>query len=156
MNSISPLIILILAIISLLMAAYSVWQINSLNKLRKTFFAGQQALSLENVIFSLDQELKSQNQHINILEHALNELKNQSTFSIQKVGLVRFNPFSDGGGNFSFSLALLDAHNTGVVITSMYGREQNRIYTKKVVQGKSDAQLNEEEQKAVTEANIQY
>jgi hypothetical protein len=66
---------------------------------------------------------------------------------------VRFNPFNDGGGNFSFSLALLDSHNTGIIITSMYGREQNRIYTKKIEDGKSDSPLNEEEKQAVEKAN---
>ena len=55
--------------------------------------------------------------------------------------------------NFSFSLVLLDAHNTGVVITSMYGREQNRIYTKKITNGKSDTALTDEEQQAIEIAN---
>ena len=71
---------------------------------------------------------------------------------MQKVGVVRFNPFDDGGGNFSFSLALLDGHDNGVIITSMYGRQQNRIYTKKISQGASETALTEEEQQAMQEA----
>lgn len=146
-------ITLILGIFACLMTIYCVWQVSSINKMRKSFFAGKQALNLESVIIGLEQGLKTQSSHTAALEQTLTELKHNSTFAVQKVGLVRFNPFGDGGGNFSFSLALLDSHNTGVIITSMYGREQNRIYTKKIHGGKSDTALNEEEQKAVQEAN---
>jgi Protein of unknown function (DUF4446) len=66
---------------------------------------------------------------------------------------VRFNPFADGGGNFSFSLALLNDYNTGVIITSMHGRQQNRIYAKKIEKGKCDIQLTEEEQQSILIAN---
>lgn len=79
-------------------------------------------------------------------------LQEHSTFAIQKLGVVRFNPFNDGGGNFSFSLALLDAHNTGVIITSMYGRQQNRMYTKKITNGTSESPLTEEEEQAIAQA----
>ena len=72
------------------------------------------------------------------------------------VGLIRFNPFNDGGGNFSFALALLDAHNTGVIITSMYGREQNRVYTKKIVEGECENQLTDEEIQAIELANSKF
>ena len=69
--------------------------------------------------------------------------------AIQKIGVVRFNPFDDGGGNFSFCLALLNGHNDGVVITSMYGRQQQRIYSKKISSGISDSQMTEEEKQAI-------
>jgi hypothetical protein len=149
----TPTITLILSILALLGAIYCVWQIFSLNKMRKAFFAGERALDLENVIYGLKQELQSSQEHQKFLESTLTELRQQSTFAVQRVGLVRFNPFNDGGGNFSFSLALLDSHNTGIIITSMYGREQNRIYTKKIEDGKSDSPLNEEEKQAVEKAN---
>ncbi len=146
-------ITLFIGALGLVLAGFSLWQIRSLNRLRQTFFAGTKALDLESVIQGLKQELKDSQQHQRILEQALTELKKNLTFSVQKVGLVRFNPFKDGGGNFSFALALLDWHNTGVVITSMYGREQNRIYTKKIDQGKSEGQLTAEEQEAMLTAN---
>ena len=146
-------ITLFIGALGLVLAGFSLWQIRSLNRLRQTFFAGTKALDLESVIQGLKQELKDSQQHQRILEQALTELKKNLTFSVQKVGLVRFNPFKDGGANFSFALALLDWHNTGVVITSMYGREQNRIYTKKIDQGKSEGQLTAEEQEAMLTAN---
>ena len=147
-------ITLILSILALLVAAYCLWQTTSLNRLRKSFFAGSQAINLESVILALDMGLKSAQEQQIILEQALKQLKDDSTFATQKVGLVRFNPFEDGGGNFSFCLALLDAHNSGVVITSMHGRQQNRIYSKSILNGRSEVQLTDEETEAIEQANI--
>jgi hypothetical protein len=148
-----PTITLILAGLALLLAGYCTWQIISINRLKKAFFAGGRALSLESVIYSLKQELQNSREQEAALEQGLTELKTKVTFAVQKVGLVRFNPFNDGGGNFSFSLALLDERNTGIIFTSMYGREQNRIYTKKIDQGKCEIKLTEEEEQAVEKAN---
>jgi hypothetical protein len=148
-----PTITLILAGLALLLAGYCTWQIISINRLKKAFFAGGKALSLESVIYSLKQELQNSREQEAVLEQGLTELKTKVTFAVQKVGLVRFNPFNDGGGNFSFSLALLDERDTGIIFTSMYGREQNRIYTKKIDQGKCEIKLTEEEEQAVEKAN---
>ena len=144
---------LIISILALLAAIYSMWQMWSLNRLRKSFFAGSTALDLESVIVTLEQEITSGNSRQEVLENELAALKHEFEFAVQKVGVVRFNPFGDGGGNFSFALALLDAQNNGVIITSMHGREQNRIYTKKFINGQSDSQLTDEELQAVAIAN---
>lgn len=148
-----PTITLILAVLALILGVYSAWKAVSINKLKKTFFAGEKALSLESVIYSLKQELESGQNQQKILGQELAKLKAETAFAVQRVGLVRFNPFNDGGGNFSFCLALLDRQNSGVIITSMYGREQNRIYTKSIEQGKCEIQLTDEEQQAVQKAN---
>jgi len=153
MTSHLPTITLILAALALILSGYCAWQMVSINKLKKAFFAGEKAASLEDVIYSLKRELENSRAQEEVLDRALLELKNKTAFAIQRVGLVRFNPFNDGGGNFSFTLALLDDYNSGVIITSMYGREQNRIYTKKVEQGKCDIKLTEEEEQAISRAN---
>ncbi len=147
---------LILSLLALLAGGYCLWQISSLNKLRSVFFAGSRALDLESVIMRLEQELKSGRGQQEILEKELSDLRHQFGFAVQKVGLVRFNPFDDGGGNFSFTLALLDQHNNGLILTSMHGRQQNRIYTKKIDGGKSENQLTEEEVKAVEIAHDRF
>jgi len=71
---------------------------------------------------------------------------------IQKVGLVRFNPFSELGGDHSFCLAILDDRDTGVVITGLHTRERTRVYMKDVKNGKSDFELSSEERRAVSNA----
>ena len=72
--------------------------------------------------------------------------------SIHKVGIVRFNPFRSVGGEQSFSVAFLDAHNSGVVITSLYGQEDSRTYAKPIVSGSSVHNLSREERAALEKA----
>ena len=83
------------------------------------------------------------------LSEELENLKKESQFSIQKIGLVRFNPFKEIGGDQSFSVALLDSNNSGVVITSLYTREGNRVYGKPIEAGSSKYLLSEEENQAL-------
>ena len=82
----------------------------------------------------------------------LEKLKKESKFFIQKVGVVRFNPFKDVGGNQSFCIALLNDNDDGFVITSLYNGEGNRIYGKPIKNGKSAYSLSKEEEKAIEKA----
>ncbi len=83
-----------------------------------------------------------------ILEY--DKLKKDSASHIQKIGLVRFNPFKETGGDQSFILALVDAEDTGVVISSLHTRTGTRWYAKGVVAGKGvEYDLSEDEKKAL-------
>ena len=72
--------------------------------------------------------------------------------SIQKVGFLRFNPFQDTGGDNSFSVALLDQRNNGVVLSSLYMREGTRVYAKEVKNGATRQPLSDEETKVLETA----
>ena len=78
---------------------------------------------------------------------ALLERDLKRTFA--RVGLVRYNPFEDTGGNQSFALALLDAHGDGFVVSSLHTRNQTRVYAKGVKAGRSDAAVSDEEAEAL-------
>jgi len=69
--------------------------------------------------------------------------------AIQRVGLVRFNPFEDTGGNQSFAIALTDAAGNGFVLSSLHTRTGTRVYAKAVTDGRSDGALSEEEAEAL-------
>ena len=69
--------------------------------------------------------------------------------AVQRVGLVRFNPFEDTGGNQSFALALLDQHGDGLVMSSLHARAGTRVYGKAIAKGRSEAALSEEEAEAL-------
>jgi hypothetical protein len=69
--------------------------------------------------------------------------------SIQRVGLVRFNPFEDTGGNQSFALALIDGQRDGIVISSLHSRTGTRVYAKGISGGRSDGALSDEEREAL-------
>src|SRR5438045_1429786 len=120
MNTFPPNLIAGLAIVTLLLSIYNLWQTFSFRKMKKTFFSGQQAVDLEEVILKLKDQLGDSQIQQNVLEQEIALLKHNFSFAVSKVGLIRFNPFQGSGGNFSFCLALLDSHNSGIVITSMY------------------------------------
>jgi Protein of unknown function (DUF4446) len=78
------------------------------------------------------------------------EAEGRSAFS--RIGLVRFNPFDDTGGNQSFALALLDADEDGLIISSLHSRGATRIYAKAISAGRPEATLSDEETEALTQA----
>ncbi len=85
---------------------------------------------------------------------AIGRVEADGTLHTQRLGIVRFNPFSDTGGSQSFSLALLDAQENGIVITSLYARTGNRWYVKEVRKGRGkDLELSKEEQSAIKKAH---
>lgn len=71
---------------------------------------------------------------------------------IQGYGIVRYSAFADMGGDQSFSLALVDAGGSGLLITALHGREETRIYAKPLVQWRSTYSLSAEEQEALGKA----
>lgn len=83
------------------------------------------------------------------------KLEKDGAAHIQKIGLVRFNPFKDTGGDQSFILALVDADNTGVVISSLHTRTGTRWYAKGVAHGKGvEHELSTEELEALKGAKF--
>ncbi len=70
---------------------------------------------------------------------------------IQKVNLLRFNPFNETGGDNSFTLCFLDAKLNGIVLTGLHTREKTRMYAKEIKNGKSSKELSSEEKKVIEE-----
>lgn len=80
-------------------------------------------------------------------------LKEINKNNIQKIVLKRYNPYQDTGGNQSFSVALLDGNNDGVVLTSLHSRAGTRIFGKSVKTGKEDqTEFSQEEKEVIAKA----
>ena len=84
----------------------------------------------------------------NNLEGLIEIFKN----SFQKIGVVRYNPLKDVGGNLSFTIALLDHKDNGIVITNIHSRDVDRLYAKPIKKGESDHNLSGEEREALSKA----
>jgi len=69
--------------------------------------------------------------------------------SLQHIGLVRYNPFDDTGSDQSFAIALLDDQRDGIVLSSLHGRTNTRIFAKPVANGGSPHNLSDEESQAI-------
>ena len=125
------------------------WQIK---KKLKTFFNGKKASDLEGVLSEEIKRLKKAEKDIKDLFKSSRFLEKMASQSIQKVGIVRFNPFRETGGDQSFSIALLDSQNNGLVISSLYTRQGTRIYSKPIEAGQSSYPLSKEELESLKKA----
>lgn len=100
----------------------------------------------------LEKEIRVEKSLIS-LDKKVAELDEESNFFIQKIGMLRFNPFNDTGGDQSFIISLLDAYDTGVVISSLHTRTGTRWYAKKIIEGKGvEHELSVEEKDAILKA----
>ncbi len=106
--------------------------------------------NLEFVLENLTKETHLVKKNISNLISRCDTIEKNETYYIQKIGLLRFNPFKDTGGDQSFILTLSDANDTGIVITGLYSRSGLRWYAKSIFEGKGiEHELSEEEKKAL-------
>ncbi len=80
-------------------------------------------------------------------------VESQVRSSIQCVGLVRFNAYEGIGGEQSFAVALLDSDGDGIVLSSLHGRAEGRLYAKPVSRWDSTYTLSVEEREAIAQAH---
>lgn len=109
--------------------------------------------TLQTILESLLKDIEVAKKDIAMLAQQYDTILSEGNFHIQKIGLLRFNPFKDTGGDQSFILALLDGKDTGVVLSGLYSRSGTRWYAKKVKNGKGvEHELSDEEKQAIKEA----
>ncbi|MBT9172450.1 MAG: hypothetical protein DDT21_00833 [Syntrophomonadaceae bacterium] len=118
----------------------------------RSFMQGRDGASLESAFISLNQNLSCVESRLGSCGETLRELAEVLDTAVRGVGVVRFNAFKDTGSDLSFAVALLDAGENGVVLSSIYGREESRTYAKPVKAGRSPYQLSGEEQEAIRRA----
>lgn len=114
---------------------------------------GTEKGTLEEVLEKIIKEQRQERETTETLIKKTTELEEHGKWHLQKVGLVRFNPFRDTGGDHSFTLAVLDGKKTGLVISSLHSRDNTRIYAKPIREGKAIGyQLSQEENEAIKKA----
>lgn len=100
---------------------------------------------LEEVLKSEDQNKKD----VKKIFAQLEKLQSDGMAHIQKLGLVRYNPFNDTGGDHSFSLSALDGNGNGFLLTGLHTREKARFYIKSIKIGKASRELSDEEKRSI-------
>lgn len=129
------------------------WSSMQLRRRLRLVFSSTGEQGLDEVLAGIVQRLDRSGERLdalNRLQQDLEELIRHGT--IRNVGVVRFNPFPDAGGDQSFAIALLDSEGTGLVISSLHARADTRIFAKPVEGGRSRYPLSEEEQDAIRKA----
>lgn len=151
-KNLTPLLLLMLAInvVVVVTVLYCLIKTLSIKKKSEVFFQGKEGKNLEDLIIKNSSDIKALDKEIQELYNISNQIHTLSLKSIHKFGIIRFNPFGDIGGDQSFSVALLDGKNNGVVISSLHTKEGTRVYSKPIAKGESEKyQLTEEEKQAI-------
>jgi hypothetical protein len=114
---------------------------------------GSNTNTLQSVLEELLKDVNVTKKEIDFLKSRCDTIEKDGLSHIQKIGLLRFNPFKDTGGDQSFILALLDGEDKGVVISGLYSRAGTRWYAKKVDSGKGvEYELSDDEKQALKQA----
>src|SRR5881628_3780738 len=148
-------IVLTLAAAVVVLAVWVVWLQRSdalLRRRLRRLFGDAEGAGLDELLDRQFRRLDTVAERVEALNRLHHELQGLSQRSIQKVGVVRFNPFADTGGDQSFAIALLDADGNGLVLSSLHGRADTRIFAKQVQAGRSKHALSDEEQDAIRKA----
>lgn len=145
-------------ILIIFIGVFLIWNIYTEVRLRKekerttNFFKGKKADSLEAVLSEIFKRQKQTEENTHKALNRIKELDNIALHSIQKVSVLRFNPFSEIGSNQSFAIALLDQKDNGFVVSSLHAKEGTRIYAKPIKHGESQYPLSKEEEAAIKKA----
>jgi len=120
-----------------------------------TLTKGVYKKNLQTILETLLQDIDFAKKDIAFLKKTCDRIEQEGRFHIQKIGLHRFNPFKDTGGDQSFIVTLVDGNDTGVIISGLYSRSGTRWYAKQIAYGKAvDHQLSEEEKLTLKEAKV--
>lgn len=137
---------LVLAVVGLIRRTRRLgWRLESITR-------GSDNQSLEAVLGSHLERVRGVVRDVEAITARTTGIERDLRGSFGRVGLVRFNPFEDTGGNQSFALALLDGHGDGFVVSSLHARSGTRVYAKAVAAGTAETALSEEEASALRQA----
>ena len=127
-------------------------RLGSLKKKYDFFMQGDNGASLERKLSVEVSEIRDAAKGLESLLTEQAAIRNTQSNTIQKIGFIKYNAFENIGNDLSFALTLLDGNNNGICISSIYGRNESRIFSKPIVKGKSLVSLSQEELESLNEA----
>lgn len=143
------ILILVLAFWIIALTIFLVKTVTHYNKLTK----GITKKELKEVLNQVLKNVDSNSEKIKEIEKLIDDIAKNNLYNIQRIGLTRYNPFAETGGNQSFCLSLLDGNGNGIVISSLHSRDVTRIYAKPVKKMKAFGyEFSDEEKTAVKSA----
>lgn len=148
-------IMIALSVICVILAVLVITVLCKLKTLKRridSLSRGKDTESLEDIILNFFERVESLEEGEEMTRAALNAIKDNLKITYQKKGLVKYDAFREMSGALSYSLALLDKENNGVLISSMYSREGCYTYAKDIKHGECKINLSEEEAEALKQA----
>jgi hypothetical protein len=148
------LVILLLLIVLMLggWLAFVEYRYRKLAGLFRALMTGRGGTDLEATLLDFIARMEHVEQVAQSVNSRVDSVEVKLPYLVQHVGVVRFNPFQDKGGDQSFAMAILDDHADGAVISSLHSRVDVRIYAKPIIGGQSTYTLTAEEKEAIARA----
>lgn len=154
-NNYASLIMIGLLLITIILIIVTILLLSSVNKLERKYkrlMRGTTGKNLEELINSKLDEIEVSKEVSNEALGKCEELKNEMRKCVNKVAIMRYKAFEDVGSDLSFSIAILDDHNDGIILTGIYTRHDSTTYAKPIDKGISRYDLSEEEMHVLKEA----
>ncbi|MCF0154390.1 MAG: DUF4446 family protein [Veillonella sp.] len=127
-------------------------KLNTLAKKYKYFMNGENGIAIERKLAVEVQEIREATASLKDLFERQDIIQKTQNNTIQKVGFVKYNAFENIGNDLSFALTLLDGNNNGICLSSIYGRNESRVFSKPIVHGKATVALSQEEIDSLNQA----
>jgi hypothetical protein len=148
-------LIVLLFLIILALGTLVIWQELRLRQLSNSFrrlMTGRGGTDLESALSDFVARMDHVERSTQAMESRVGTVETRLPHVVQHVGVVRFNPFADKGGDQSFAMAILDDQANGAVISTIHSRVEVRVYAKPVIGGQSTYTLTAEEKDAIARA----
>lgn len=150
-------IVLSMAVIILLFLIFLIILSLKLSKLKKRYerFTGGEEIhseNLENMLYEYNENVKKSNETYGKVLSMIQEIDDEMKWCTQKIGVIRYNPFDEMGGNLCYAVAILDGKDNGVVLNGIHSRNGTFTYAKPIERGVSPYVLTEEELQALEKA----
>ena len=146
---------LVLAVALIALAVFMVQLFLGFTKFRMRYEGVAKAVEAGNLaeaIVQQSEDIGHVQNDIVALDKVMRKIAKDLTGAVQKTALIRFDAFDDVGGKLSFAVALLNERADGLVVSSINGRQESRIYAKPVKAGESIYNLSAEEKEAIGQA----
>ncbi len=142
----------LLTITGLIVFHIAAVRLNRLRRLYRSALDMKDLDDLEKIIAWHRQAEQDLERRVAVLEEAMAEARIESRAFLRHCVLERYRAFRDIGGDQSFSLALLDGQANGIILTSIYGRDESRVFAKSIKEGESTHPLSDEERHVLAAA----
>lgn len=148
------LVILLLLVVLILggWLAFVEYRYRKLASSFRALMSGRGGTDLEATLLDFISRMEHVEQVAQNVNSRVDSVEVKLPYLVQHVGVVRFNPFQDKGGDQSFAMAILDDHADGAVISALHSRVDVRIYAKPIVGGQSTYTMTAEEKEAIARA----
>ncbi len=128
------------------------FQLHKLMNRYRLLLTGNKGANLEEILLDLGERMKNAEERLLSGEARIDQLEREATAYLQRWALQRYKAFANVGGDQSFSLVLLDRKGNGVMLSSIYGRDESRVYAKSISGGKTNYPLSDEEEQVLAAA----